>query len=66
MRSDRVQFNMLQLQDAGNVWRKNALAALLESGSQLLELDENASLKKAANIFNEEIDFSLKVLFKLT
>ena len=50
MRSERVQFNALCLQNTANVWRKNALAALVDVVLRLLELvgDELERLRKPA------------------
>ena len=61
MRSERLQFNLLQMQNAANIWRKNAFKKLLSDGTMLtaLELSENGLLAKALTIFQEEVKYTL-------
>ena len=59
MRSERIQFNLLQIQNAANVWRKAALSQLLESSSQLCSLGDVGNLQQHLDTFQEDVDFSV-------
>jgi len=66
MRTERVQFNMLQVQNLTNIWKKNAYSTLLGS-FESFRLSENENdeiddprLVRALAIFSEPIDFSLE------
>ena len=61
MRSERLQFNLLQMQNAANIWRKNAFQRLLDNGTMLtaLDSDDTGLLQKALEIFQEDVEFTL-------
>jgi len=62
MRSERVQFNALCMQNLANIWRKNALSELVLRHEEF-QIDTVESLPgrltQALNLFCEEIDFDL-------
>jgi hypothetical protein len=64
IRSERVQFNQLCIQNVSNVWRKNAYSSLLmrhhEITSALSYFDVDANLRRRLETFCEPIDFSLQ------
>lgn len=63
IRSERVQFSQLCLQNVANVWRKNSYSSLLmrhhEITSSNLYFDVDAKLQQHLQTFCEPIDFSL-------
>lgn len=64
MRSERVQFHQLCLQNISNIWRKSAYATLLKSYTKFSVesvLPSNSDESKALELFCEPIDFSLEV-----
>lgn len=64
MRSERVQFNQLCIQNVSNVWRKSAYSSLLMRHHELTTTsnygDVDASLRRHLETFCEPIDFSLQ------
>ena len=61
MKSERLQFNLLQMQNATNIWRKNAFRKLLDSPQLLttVESDPSGLLKRALDVFQEEVQYTL-------
>ena len=62
MRSERIQFNALSLQNVANVWRCNALRTLIDRHREFQILSPDgipAPLRAAVEIFMEKIDFDL-------
>ena len=62
MRSERVQFNQLCIQNASNVWRKTAYATLLESHKNFTVESipaKNSPEGRALEVFCENINFTL-------
>lgn len=62
MRSERVQFNQLCLQNVANVWRKKAFNSLLTQFDEFCKSGSNASprLQICLDAFREKIDFSVE------
>jgi len=62
MRSERIQFNQLCIQNVSNVWRKSAFKALLKKHRDfnIREKLEDEHLRKSLQAFREPIDFSLE------
>jgi hypothetical protein len=64
MRSERVQFNQLCIQNVANVWRKSAYSSLLLRHHELTSTsnyaDVDSSLRRHLETFCEPIDFSLR------
>eukprot|EP01087_Luapelamoeba_hula_P004848 TRINITY_DN1482_c0_g1_i1.p1 TRINITY_DN1482_c0_g1~~TRINITY_DN1482_c0_g1_i1.p1 ORF type:complete len:4317 (-),score=602.49 TRINITY_DN1482_c0_g1_i1:51-13001(-) len=62
MRSERIQFNQLCLQNVTNVWRKNAFKTLLKNHKQfsISAKLEDPVLRRSIQVFREAIDFSLE------
>lgn len=64
MRSERVQFNQLCIQNVANVWRKTAYSSLLVRHHELTTTsnycDVDASLRRCLETFCEPIDFTLQ------
>jgi hypothetical protein len=60
MRSEKIQFQQLLLQNSANVWRKNAFRIMLQSAQRGggVVVDQN-SYVQALDCFNEKIDFSI-------
>ena len=61
MYSERLQFNLLQLQNVSNIWRKNAFNQLYQNATKLCSLTEEKSLTEALDVFREPLDFTLPV-----
>ena len=66
MRSERIQFNQLCLQNVSNIWKKQAFDVLLSRHSEMFFMDTNSSSVNAfaqshMNVFCEKIDFSLEI-----
>lgn len=62
MRSERVQFNQLCIQNISNVWRKKAYEVLLSEHSQFTvdrSPNPHSDEGKALDVFCEPIDFNL-------
>ena len=64
MRSERVQFNQLCIQNVANVWRKEAYSSLLVRHHELTTTsnycDVDPSVRRRLETFCEPIDFSLQ------
>lgn len=60
MRSERIQYNLLQMQNASNVWRKAAFKLIMENRHQLCGIDEDSALHRAVHVFHEPLDFTLQ------
>jgi len=62
MRSERIQFNQLCIQNVSNVWRKSAFKHLLHNhrSFNVREKLEDGHLRKCLQVFREAIDFSLE------
>ena len=62
MKSERVQYNRLCLQNVANTWRKNGYAALLHSPDKFLEnrAAQESYLRRSTELFKEVIDSSLE------
>jgi hypothetical protein len=62
MRSERIQFNQLCLQNTANVWRKNCFRELLNNhvSFKISEKLGDSYLLKCLDIFREPIDFSVE------
>lgn len=64
MRSERVQFNQLCIQNVANVWRKSAYSSLLVRHHELTSTsnytDVDPQLRRHLETFCEPIDFSLQ------
>ena len=64
MRSERVQFNMLCMQNLANVWRKAGFRALMEHVDAFTIAtpltSEQASLRRALHLFNEPVLFTVE------
>ena len=59
MRSERIQFNLLQIQNAANVWRKSAMNSLLDNSSLLCSLNSDEALMRRLKVFEENVNFSI-------
>eukprot|EP00435_Cladocopium_sp_Y103_P005691 s71_g1.t2 len=55
IRTERIQFAMLQLQNLGNVWRRNAFKTVMSA----FEMVTSEGLKEAVQVFKEPIAFTL-------
>ncbi|CAK9118525.1 unnamed protein product, partial [Durusdinium trenchii] len=55
IRTERIQFAMLQLQNLGNVWRRNAFQTVMQG----FEMVTSEGLKEAVQVFKEPIAFTL-------
>jgi len=53
IRTERVQFAMLQVQNLNNIWRKNAFQKVMSD----FEIVTSNDLRKAVNVFKEAIAF---------
>jgi len=62
MKSERVQYNTLCLQNVANTWQKNGYAVLLHSSDKFLEngAAEESYLRRSMDLFKGPIDSSLE------
>ena len=64
MRSERIQFNALALQNLANVWRKTAFKALMDNVDAFNITEplssEQASLRRSLHLFNEPVLFAVE------
>jgi len=62
MRMERIQFNMLQMQNVANIWRKRGFNGLLEEHNtfKVDKKQPNVYLRKCLNMFREPLDFSVE------
>ena len=64
MRSERVQFNMLCMQNLANVWRKAGFRALMERVDAFTIAtpltSEQSSLRRSLHLFNEPVLFTVE------
>ena len=62
MKSERVQYNTLCLQNVANTWRKNGYAALVHTFDKFLEdgASKEPFLRRSLDLFKEPIDSSLE------
>ena len=64
MRSERIQFNMLALQNLANVWRKAGFRALMESVAAFSIArpltSEQEGLRRSLHMFNEPVEFTVE------
>merc|ERR1712039_382739 len=55
-RMEQIQYNMLQLQNLANVWRRNAFAHVLDQSSQNGNLEDvRARLLQNIRVFKEDL-----------
>ena len=64
MRSERIQFNMLALQNLANVWRKAGFKALMANVDNF-KIDvpltsDQEGLRRSLHMFNEPVEFSVE------
>jgi len=63
MRSEKIQFQQLLIQNAANVWRKNAFHILMQASLSRADtkvVQDVATVVTATNCFSEEINFSIQ------
>ena len=60
MRMQRLQFNMLQCQNAENLWRKAAFNFLLRQSEGGFKLSvESEDVQRCVRVFDQELDLSI-------
>lgn len=66
MRVDGIQFNLLCEQNVGNIWRKRALANIIQHHLAMDSTSCPVHVSRSLQIFRERVDFNVENMVPIT